>query len=208
MPNANKCHLNIPFKNYLKSLRLNDEGGVDEASLKIAVGQEFENYKAIERRINDPACTPGATNSASFWGRAAQSFYEGVSVQATWLERANSGSGSSWVLTGTTLRVPAGVYQITSSCTVQGSAVVSDVRVGWQIFPGNNGWSANSDVLFPGADSQLDLSVGGVLYGAVPFNIFAVALVYTGGDPGFPTQSLRDRSLCVVQLTTSQPAPI
>lgn len=56
MPLADKCHLNIPFKNFLASLQFDEEGRVDPASLKLAQQREFENYKAIERRMNDPAC--------------------------------------------------------------------------------------------------------------------------------------------------------
>lgn len=58
MPNADKCHLNIPFKEYLKQLKVDEEGKVDggQAMLDRIADQEFENYKAIERRVNDPAC--------------------------------------------------------------------------------------------------------------------------------------------------------
>jgi len=66
MANADKCHLNIPFKDYLKSLRVDSEGKVDEASLATAASQEFENYKAIERRVNDSACGGTGTCGCSY----------------------------------------------------------------------------------------------------------------------------------------------
>ena len=62
MANADKCHLIIPFKSYLMTLAdaVDDEGKIDKAAFMLAGQREFENYKAIERRINDPACN-GAT---------------------------------------------------------------------------------------------------------------------------------------------------
>lgn len=58
MPNADKCYLSIPFKQYLMSLAdaIDDEGNIDPQALKLAGRREFENYKAIERRVNDAAC--------------------------------------------------------------------------------------------------------------------------------------------------------
>lgn len=58
MPNADRCHLNIPHKEYLKGLEKAFDGveGVDTRALRTMGEHEFDNYKAIERRINDPAC--------------------------------------------------------------------------------------------------------------------------------------------------------
>lgn len=68
MANADKCHLLIPFKGYLMTLAdaVDDDGRIDKQALKLAGQREFENYKAIERRINDPACgLPAGTGPAS-----------------------------------------------------------------------------------------------------------------------------------------------
>lgn len=61
MANADKCHLIIPFKSYLMTLAdaVDDEGRINKQALKLAGQREFENYKAIERRINDPDCNGG-----------------------------------------------------------------------------------------------------------------------------------------------------
>jgi hypothetical protein len=71
MANAGRCFLNVPFKEYLKGLKLDAEGQVDEESLRIAASREFENYKAIERRINDLSCTP--TGAQIYCARAVDS---------------------------------------------------------------------------------------------------------------------------------------
>lgn len=49
MPNADKNHLLIPFKDYLRRLRVGEEGQLSQADLQHSSSQEFENYKAIER---------------------------------------------------------------------------------------------------------------------------------------------------------------
>lgn len=58
MPDADKCFLNIPFKTYLVSLAdsILPDGTLDPAKLKLAGQREFENYKAIERRVNASGC--------------------------------------------------------------------------------------------------------------------------------------------------------
>lgn len=54
MANADGCYLNIPFKNHLSQVKVDDQ-----ASVARAAGQAFENWKAIERRINNPDCAGG-----------------------------------------------------------------------------------------------------------------------------------------------------
>lgn len=67
MANADKCHLDIPFKEHLKGVQLDADGKVDATSLRVAADQEFENYKVIERRINNPACGSGECECSAFW---------------------------------------------------------------------------------------------------------------------------------------------
>lgn len=68
MANADKCWLNIPFKGVIQSLAqsIDADGKIDPAALKLAGDREFENYKAIERRINDPGCVGGGCCAEGF----------------------------------------------------------------------------------------------------------------------------------------------
>lgn len=57
-----KCILHIPFKDAAQAIRVSLDGSVDRAWLRIAGGQDFENYKTIERWANEYArgeCTGG-----------------------------------------------------------------------------------------------------------------------------------------------------
>lgn len=74
MPNADKCYLIIPFKEAAKGLDLDDEGLLTPTSLKEFGSREFENYKSIERRINDPECNGGC---------CAQGFSRSMSIGGT-----------------------------------------------------------------------------------------------------------------------------
>jgi hypothetical protein len=53
---ADKCHLQIPFPEWAKSLVPDRDGKINADVVTRAAEQEFENLKAIERRINNPDC--------------------------------------------------------------------------------------------------------------------------------------------------------
>lgn len=74
MAMADKCHLLIPFKEWGKQLADALEGveGADISKLRISADQEFENYKAIERRINDPDCVGGSCGCFALEWNASQ----------------------------------------------------------------------------------------------------------------------------------------
>lgn len=58
MADADRCYLNIPWKEYARLLEkaLANVEGVDLEVLRTIGSQEFDNYKAIERRVNDDTC--------------------------------------------------------------------------------------------------------------------------------------------------------
>lgn len=163
MPNADKCHLNIPFKEYLKQLDVDVNGKVDEASLQRAADQEFENYKAIERRINDPACG-GACACIAWKGHSYRTVANSDTIS---LAAGMSASGDIGYWTATDDRggitapsgatAPfavdeAGLYHVDASInfSVTGTSVA---QAGISLlqqpsFTGNTGW-ANYNYLIP-----------------------------------------------------------
>lgn len=57
MPNADKCHLNIPYKDTARAnLTFDEEGMLRREGLERFNSELFENLKEIERRINNKAC--------------------------------------------------------------------------------------------------------------------------------------------------------
>ena len=114
MPNADKCHLLIPFKNYLKSLRVDADGRLDEASLAAAAAQEFENNKAIENRINDSTCGGGCLCSSG----AVRSTTSGLALNAGTLTGTFGGfvdSGTGVALYSHNAAVTGGGFLLTPS---------------------------------------------------------------------------------------------
>jgi len=104
MANADKCHLNIPFKEYFKSF-----DPTDPASLKLAADREFENYKAIERRINDPACDPvgGPTSFCHAQSNSATISLVGATygyADLTWAAIVEESGG--WTISGGEIIAP------------------------------------------------------------------------------------------------------
>lgn len=78
MANADKCHLNIPFKETAKAnLLLDDQGQLESGALERFQEQEFENYKSIERRVNDAACQGGEGCTVSAWVGESSTFATG-----------------------------------------------------------------------------------------------------------------------------------
>jgi len=132
LPNADKCHLLIPFKNYLKSLRVDADGRLDEASLAAAAAQEFENNKAIENRINDASCTPASTGG-DWWAartNTQQSIVTGVPTDiTTWDEFQTGGAGSTWAYAGGFLTLPPGVYAVKGGGTWSSSTVDARLEI-------------------------------------------------------------------------------
>lgn len=127
MANADRCHLTIPWKETAKAdLRLDDEGLLESRGLKTFGERMFDNFKAIERRINDTACSTFAISSASF--------YYGDDVNVTvggggssgnvlltgWQQRADTGTGGTWALASDFLTVPQGTYLVSAWCEVFG----------------------------------------------------------------------------------------
>lgn len=98
MAAADKCNLHIPYKDYLIGVDLSDP-----SQMKRAASQEFENYKAIERRINDPNCEGSCTCVA--WNgdtNKTASNSDTITLSATtavtedasyWTERNSQGAG-------------------------------------------------------------------------------------------------------------------
>ena len=93
MPAADRYHLNIPFKEYLKSLRVDADGKISQSQLDRVASQEFENYKAIERWAGTFSPTPlqtfhlegalTATESDTYWlpqARSSRLFTGGVTT--------------------------------------------------------------------------------------------------------------------------------
>lgn len=110
MTAADKCHLNIPFKETARSdLRLDADGSLDPDALKRFGAREFENYKAIERRINDPdcggeGCTP-VTIIAESNTKAAGGSTIGLTAQTSFSTSMTSYStldstGGTWTFSG------------------------------------------------------------------------------------------------------------
>lgn len=57
-----RCRLQIPFKNAIVQIVVNEDDTIDRASILRAASQDFENYKTIERWANDYArglCSTG-----------------------------------------------------------------------------------------------------------------------------------------------------
>lgn len=72
MANADKCYLRIPHKNYLADLTVDEDGKISAAALKRAADQEFQNYKEIENRINNPECVPsGSCGCVNFHSKSS-----------------------------------------------------------------------------------------------------------------------------------------
>lgn len=78
MAAADKCHLDIPFKDTTReNLKVDGKGQVDGALASTFGAQMFENFKAIERRINDPACM-GEGCTVSAWVGESSTFANGT----------------------------------------------------------------------------------------------------------------------------------
>jgi len=119
MAMADKCHLNIPFKEYLKGLRLDGEGKLSQSQLDRAASQEFENYKAIERRINDRGCAGGGCCTWGFNGRGGGSVAS--SGDSTIEVSAGNSSLGGYLYPSETNEVslPAGVWMVSGYVSVQ-----------------------------------------------------------------------------------------
>lgn len=162
MPNADKCFLLIPYKEYLKGIRVNSDGTIDQTSLTTAADQEFENYKAIERRINDPDCTGGGCCSAIFSGRGSGSAIGSSSSATVSTASTNAGdispagmgstlAAGAWSVTGHAICDPTGtpavggfidISNIPTVTTTQGGGITGRSY--------SNGTTANIDVPFSG----------------------------------------------------------
>jgi len=154
---------------------------------------------------------PGGLNGvALFGGYTDLSFSEGANIDATWQERLDFGAGASWPLYGPGnkyLTVPAGTYQITGNAEFSVSPGTTEVTIGLRVF--SQSWSApvsSQTIVAAEDDPALYMSVAGGVYNNANGNdIYMNAYVFTGGDVSIPTQSLRDRSLVVIQLSESKP---
>jgi len=112
MPAADKCHLNIPFKENLKDLRVDEDGKLSRSDLERVASREFESYKAIERWAQDFPRPPIQT----FW-------YEGALAAAVsdiyWVPRPLS----SRAFTGGVTTYGSGTVTVTLN--KDGSAVAT-----------------------------------------------------------------------------------
>lgn len=114
MANADKCFLNIPFKGWAQTLaRAADaEGNIDPAALALGGDREFENYKAIERRINDSSCG-GACPCYRVWadsGSTVLTLVASTSVSAGADMNAINESEGTFSISGQSVIGPAGLY--------------------------------------------------------------------------------------------------
>lgn len=163
MANADKCYLNIPFKEYLKRLKVDADDRLDHADLDRAAAEEFENYKEIERIVNNPDC--GECDCIGWKGETHLTVANtdtialagGTNISAEmsyWTTREDKGgitvpaAGSSGFRVSTT-----GWYQITAAVNLV-SATGTDPAVARltitkdPTFTGNTGW-ANQSYLIP-----------------------------------------------------------
>lgn len=126
MANADKCYLNIPFKNYLRSLALavDDDGRISRDQLLLAASREFENYKAIERRINDSGCSPGGGCCAALFlgsGTSTPTITDGNSSFIA----AALGSAGDIAPTGFSTTLEAGAWSVSGQVIVNPTGTVT-----------------------------------------------------------------------------------
>lgn len=147
-------------------------------------------------------------NSVTFFGQTEQQFDEDTgSTDALWAERVNSGTGSTWSYNSGTgeLTVPPGTYLINANARFITNSGGTDVTVAWVINP----WGAMvNETVQSGDDPEVHLSLAAAVYHGSDTGLYMNALVFTGGDPGYPVQKLRERVWTVIQLSAAVPEAI
>lgn len=169
----------------------------------------IEQLDQRDRDLEDylPGVEPGAINSVALWGSGGSyyiPFDETNPVNSDFTERADSGSGSDWTLTDRTyLTVPAGIYLVTGQARFLANPGSTAVTLGLVVTAGFNQYLSSETVVADEDDPEVYLSLATPLYLSTEGDIYLGAVVFSGGDVGIPTQSFRDRTLCVMQLSTS-----
>ncbi len=168
MGDADKCFLLIPYKD---GFRIIAQGDADETTYKTVADQMFQNFKAIENRINDPDCSGGETerdwvmfrtNAQQLISPSTSTTIENWDLSQTW----TSGEGSSWPMNYTSgeLTIPSGVY-FTSGGGTWSSATAGaqfTIQARFQpitgIFIGTDSWAGDTGSFlqtFAGTDALI-----------------------------------------------------
>lgn len=116
MASSDKCYLLIPHKEFAKDLidALDGVEGVNRDILRRMGEQEFDNYKTIERRVNDPDCQGGGACGCEFIMASGTTFAESgtstISIAAASgtshvlvLDTLIQSQGDNWNLAGGTI---------------------------------------------------------------------------------------------------------